>query len=70
MRNGAAHLLGVVSLGVNAVFRPGFVVRWLSRRFPEVFFQRPEAGPMVATIFGRRTAVTVAVGAVRPMSGS
>ena len=51
MRNGAAHLLGVVSLGVNAVFRPGFVVRWLSRRFPEVLFQRPEAGPMVGLTF-------------------
>jgi peptidoglycan/xylan/chitin deacetylase (PgdA/CDA1 family) len=44
-------LLGLLSVGVAAVLRPGPVVRWLSRRFPDVVFQQPNAGPLVALTF-------------------
>jgi peptidoglycan/xylan/chitin deacetylase (PgdA/CDA1 family) len=47
----ATHLLGVVSVLVAAVLRPGPVVRWLSRRFPDVLFHQPAAGPLVALSF-------------------
>jgi peptidoglycan/xylan/chitin deacetylase (PgdA/CDA1 family) len=51
MRNSAAHLLGLFSVAVNALLRPGPVVRWLSRRFPDVLFHRPDAGPLIALTF-------------------
>jgi peptidoglycan/xylan/chitin deacetylase (PgdA/CDA1 family) len=51
MRKGAAHLLGLFSIALNALFRPGLVVRWLSRRFPDVLFHQPDAGPLVALSF-------------------
>jgi peptidoglycan/xylan/chitin deacetylase (PgdA/CDA1 family) len=50
-RAAAIHLLGLVSLAFNAVCRPGPVVRWLSRRFPDVLFHQPQAGPMIALSF-------------------
>jgi peptidoglycan/xylan/chitin deacetylase (PgdA/CDA1 family) len=51
MRQGAAHLLGLISVIVAALLRPGPVVRWLSRRFPDVLFQQANAGPLVALSF-------------------
>ena len=36
---------------VSALLRPGPVVRWLSRRFPDVLFQQVKAGPLVALSF-------------------
>ena len=51
MRNLAGHLLGLFSVVVNALFRPGPVVRWLSRRFPDVLFHQPNAGPLIALTF-------------------
>jgi peptidoglycan-N-acetylglucosamine deacetylase len=51
MRKGIAHLLGLLSVVVASVLRPGPVVRWLSRRFPDVLFQQPNAGPLVALTF-------------------
>jgi peptidoglycan/xylan/chitin deacetylase (PgdA/CDA1 family) len=51
MRQGGAHLLGLVSVVVSALLRPGPVVRWLSRRFPDVLFQQVKAGPLVALSF-------------------
>ena len=51
MNKGVAHLLGLVSVAAAALFRPGPVVRWLSRRFPDVLFQQPNAGPLVALSF-------------------
>jgi peptidoglycan-N-acetylglucosamine deacetylase len=51
MRQGGAHLLGLVSVVASALLRPGPVVRWLSRRFPDVFFHQVKAGPLVALSF-------------------
>lgn len=51
MRQGGAHLLGLVSVAASALLRPGPVVRWLSRRFPDVLFQQVKAGPLVALSF-------------------
>src|SRR5918993_1198110 len=51
MRKGIAHLLGLCSVVVAALLRPGPVVRWLSRRFPGVLFQQPNVGPLVALSF-------------------
>src|ERR687898_2942753 len=51
MRKGIAHLLGLVSVVVAALFRPGPWVRGLSRRFPAVLFQQANAGPIVALTF-------------------
>src|SRR5215216_6584157 len=51
MRKGIAHLLGLLSVVVAALLRPGLVVRWLSRRFPDVLFQQANAGPLVALTF-------------------
>src|SRR5215212_6439147 len=51
MRKGIAHLLGLLSVIVAALLRPGPVVRWLSRRFPDILFQQPNAGPLVALTF-------------------
>ena len=51
MRKGVAHLLGLVSVVVAALLRPGPVVRWLSRRFPDVLFHQTNAGPLVALTF-------------------
>jgi len=51
MRTGIAHLLGLLSVVVAALLRPGPVVRWLSRRFPDVLFQQPNAGRLVALTF-------------------
>ena len=51
MNKGVAHLLGLVSVVVAALIRPGPVVRWLSRRFPDVLFQQANAGPLVALTF-------------------
>ncbi|MCC2629916.1 MAG: hypothetical protein K0S14_3566 [Thermomicrobiales bacterium] len=48
MLKGVTHLLGLISVVVAALFRPGPVVRWLSRRFPDVLFQQANAGPLVA----------------------
>jgi peptidoglycan/xylan/chitin deacetylase (PgdA/CDA1 family) len=51
MRKGIVHLLGLLSVAVAALLRPDPVVRWLSRRFPAVLFQQPNAGPLVALTF-------------------
>ena len=51
MHKGIAHLLGLLSVVVAALLRPGPVVRWLSRRFPDVLFQQANAGPLVALTF-------------------
>src|SRR5215203_1362157 len=51
MRKGIAHLLGLLSVVAAALLRPGPVVRWLSRRFPDVLFEQPNAGPLVALTF-------------------
>src|ERR687897_586646 len=51
MRKGIAHLLGLLSVVVAALLRPGPVVRWLSRRFPDVLFEQVKAGPLVALTF-------------------
>ena len=48
---GVAHPLGLVSVVVAALLQPGPVVRWLSRRFPDVLFQQTNAGPLVALTF-------------------
>src|SRR5215207_9542159 len=58
MNKGVAHLLGVVSVVVNTLLRPGPVVRWLSRRFPDVLFQEANAGPLVALTFDDSPHVT------------
>ena len=51
MPRGGDYLLGQVAVGANAMLRPGPVVRWLSRRFPEVLFHQEGAGPLVALTF-------------------
>jgi peptidoglycan-N-acetylglucosamine deacetylase len=51
MRKGIAHLLGLLSVIVAALLRPGPVVRWLSRRFPDVLFEQANAGRLVALTF-------------------
>lgn len=51
MYNAGTHLVGLFSLILNAMFRPGPVVHWLSRRFPDVLFQQPQAGPLIAMTF-------------------
>ena len=51
MRQGVTHLLGLFSVVVAALIRPGPVVRWLSRRFPDVLFEQANAGPLVALTF-------------------
>ena len=51
MLKGVTHLLGLISVVIAALFRPGPVVRWLSRRFPDVLFQQANAGPLVALSF-------------------
>src|SRR5918995_7014208 len=51
MRKGVGHLLGLVSVVVAALLRPGPVVRWLGRRYPDVLFQQVNAGPLVALTF-------------------
>ncbi|HYN88501.1 MAG TPA: polysaccharide deacetylase family protein, partial [Ardenticatenaceae bacterium] len=48
MRRGSGHLLGVASVVAATLLRPSVVVRWLSRRIPDVLFQQPNAGPLVA----------------------
>lgn len=45
------HLLGTVSLMTVAVVRPGPVVRWLSRRYPDVLFQYETHDRMVGLSF-------------------
>jgi peptidoglycan/xylan/chitin deacetylase (PgdA/CDA1 family) len=51
MRKGITHLLGLLSVVVAALLRPGPVVRWLGRRFPDVLFEQPNAGRVVALTF-------------------
>ena len=51
MRTGIAHLFGMFSVVVAALIRPGPVVRWLSRRFPDVLFEQANAGPLIALSF-------------------
>jgi len=51
MKKGIAHLLGLVSVAAATLIRPGPVVRWLSQRYPDVLFQRENAGPLVALTF-------------------
>ena len=51
MHKGVGHLLGLGSVIAAALLRPGPVVRWLSRRFPDVLFQQANAGPIVALTF-------------------
>lgn len=45
------HLVGLFSVMLNGLCRPGPVVRWLSRRFPDVLFHQPRAGPLIALSF-------------------
>ena len=51
MRTGIAHLFGLFSVAAAALIRPGPVVRWLSRRFPDVLFEQANAGPLIALSF-------------------
>src|SRR5918993_4597944 len=51
MLKGVTHLLGLISVVIAALLRPGPVVRWLSRHFPDVLFEQPNAGPLVALTF-------------------
>jgi len=51
MNTGISHLLGMVSVIAAALLRPGPVIRWLSRRFPDVLFEQANAGPLVALTF-------------------
>src|SRR5215211_3476114 len=51
MRKGITHLLGLLSVVVATLLRPGPVVPLLSRRFPDVLFQQANAGPLVALTF-------------------
>src|SRR5215203_1891397 len=51
MNTGISHLLGMVSVIAAALLRPGPVVRWLSRRFPDVLFEQANAGPLIALSF-------------------
>jgi peptidoglycan/xylan/chitin deacetylase (PgdA/CDA1 family) len=51
IRAGGSHLLGLLAVGLGAILRPGLVVRRLNRRFPDVLFHQPEAGPLVALTF-------------------
>ena len=51
MRTGATLLLGLLSVVVAAAIRPGPLVRWLSRRFPDVLFRHETAEPLVALSF-------------------
>lgn len=48
IRRGAALLLGLGLLLLAALIRPGPVVRWLARRYPDVLFQHETAEPLVA----------------------
>jgi peptidoglycan/xylan/chitin deacetylase (PgdA/CDA1 family) len=51
MNKAVTHLQGLVSVVVAALIRPAPVVRWLSWHFPDVLFQQPNAGPLVALTF-------------------
>lgn len=46
-----AHSVGMFSLMLNGLCRPGPVVRWLSQRYPDVLFHQPQAGPHIALSF-------------------
>lgn len=50
-RAATRHGLGLGSIILNGVCRPGPVVRWLSRRFPDVLFHQPRAGWLIALSF-------------------
>lgn len=47
----SSPLLDSASLAAAAILRPGLVVRWLSRRFPDVLFHKPTREPLVALTF-------------------
>ena len=51
VRTGATLLLGLFSVAIVALIRPRAVVRWLSRRFPDVLFHHDVAAPLVALSF-------------------
>ena len=51
MHSAVSHLWGLCSVGLNALVRPGPIVRWLSRRFPDVLFQQPAAGSLIGLSF-------------------
>ena len=51
VRTGATLLLGLFSVAIVALIRPGPVVRWLSRRFPDVLFHQRSPAPLVALSF-------------------
>lgn len=51
MQQRASPLLDTTSLAAAAILRPGLVVRWLSRQFPEVLFHRPTRERVVALTF-------------------
>ncbi len=48
MRKGLALTLGLCALGVAALTRPGFIIRWLARRHPDVLFSMDTPEPLVA----------------------
>jgi peptidoglycan/xylan/chitin deacetylase (PgdA/CDA1 family) len=48
MRKGVALALSLCALVAVALIRPGPVVRWLGRRFPDVLFRLETAEPLVA----------------------
>ena len=48
MSKGGARLLGLFSVVVTVLTPRGPVVRWLGRQFPDVLFQRPNVGRLVA----------------------
>ena len=48
MRKGVALALGLTALVLFALIRPGPVIRWLARRYPDVLFHRETEEPLVA----------------------
>ena len=48
LRKGVALALGLSALVLVALIRPGPVIRWLARRYPDVLFHRETNEPLVA----------------------
>lgn len=48
MRKHLAFTLGLCALGVVALVRPGFIIRWLAKRHPDVLFCTRARDPLVA----------------------
>src|ERR671910_2013595 len=48
LRKGVVLALGLTALVLVALIRPGPVIRWLARRYPDVLFHREINEPLVA----------------------